>query len=467
MTGSETLDIQSAAASLINQLAIVHRTARIHSTNNIAFSNAADKLMDFVKDLLKTEHKIDLQLRGDFFYLEDQRVRYSPGHLLNFDYLAGEFKKIELGTVIFNEEISLQDIRIIIQTFLEASVGHGSFDDVAEKLSGLSHIELRRLAKIDIEKKTDAGRMVRKTYFSAVFYVKGVFNKIKNGEAGDIRKAKRVIASVVDMIIEHEQTLLGMTAIKNYDEYTYYHSANVSILSVAIGQRLGLERKLLIELGIASLFHDLGKVEVPYEILNKTTSLVDSEWRTIQKHPIWGVKALLKMRDIDELTIRSALVAFEHHMNLDHSGYPRLKVPGEIDLFSKIVSIADRYDAMTSVRIYSKTPMPPDKALSYMMGRAGEALDPLILKHFINMVGIYPIGTLIMLDSNELGLVFENNQLSLFRPRVMLITDPRGNWIEGKVVDLNEKNAKEEYRRKIVKTLDPKKYGINIEDYLL
>lgn len=467
MTDSEAFDMQCAAASLINQLAIVHRTARIHSINNIAFSNAAEKLMAFVNDLLRAEHKIVLQLRGDFFYLGDQRVRYSPGHLLNFDYLAGEFKKIELGSVIFNEEISLQDIRTIIQAFLETNSWRGSFDDFAEKLSGLSHIELRRLEKIDIENNSDAGRMVRKTYFNAVFYVKGVFNKIKNGEAGDIRKAKRVIASVVDTIIEHEQTLLGMTAIKNYDEYTYYHCANVSIIAVAIGQRLGLGRKLLIDLGIASLFHDLGKVEVPYEILNKATSLVDSEWRIMQKHPIWGVKALLKMRDVDELTVRSALVAFEHHMNLDHSGYPRLKEPSEIDLFSKIVSIADRYDAMTSARIYSRTPMPPDKALSYMMGRAGEALDPLILKHFINMVGIYPIGTLVKLDSNELGLVFENNQQSLFRPRVMLITDPRGNWIEGTVVDLNEKKTGDEYSRKIIKTLDAKKYGINIEDYLL
>ncbi len=467
MAGSGVIDIQYSAANLINQLAIILRTARIHSIDNIAFTNAADKFTALVNALIGNEHEIVLQLRGDYFYLEDQRIRYSHNYLLSFDYLAGEFKKIELGAVIFKKELSLQDIKIIIHSFIETDFLHESFDDFKEKIKDISNIELRKLDKIDIGNTPDVGRTVRKAYFNAVFYVKGVFNKIRSGESADIKKAKRVVTTVVDTIVEHEQSLLAMTAIKDYDEYTYYHCANVSILSVAIGQRLGLKRKMLIDLGIAALFHDLGKIEVPYEILNKADRLVDAEWRIIQKHPTWGVKALLKMRDIDELTIRAALVAFEHHMNLNHSGYPRLKTPYEIDFFSKIVTIADRYDAMTSSRVYSRIPMSLDKALSTLLGQSGEALDPLLIKYFVNMVGVYPIGTLVKLDSNELGLVFENNRQSIFRPRVMLITDPNGNWIEGNVVDLTEKNAEDEYSRTITRTMDPKKYGINIADYLL
>jgi HD-GYP domain-containing protein (c-di-GMP phosphodiesterase class II) len=224
---------------------------------------------------------------------------------------------------------------------------------------------------------------------------------------------------------------------------------------------------MLIDLGIAALFHDIGKTDVPNEILNKPTDLIDSEWRIMRKHPTWGVKSLLKMRDIDELTIRSAFAAFEHHMNLDNSGYPRLKTPAEMDLFSKIVTIADRYDAMTSARVYTRTPLTAEKSLSILMELSGQRLDSLILKYFVNMMGIYPIGSLVKLDSNELGLVFENNQQSLSRPRVMLITDSKGSLIEGTVTDLTEMNDENKYARTITKIMDPKKYGINIAEYLL
>jgi HD-GYP domain-containing protein (c-di-GMP phosphodiesterase class II) len=464
---SAVIDIQASAANIINQIAIALRTGRIHSTDNVAFTDIADKLIVLINEQIEQDDNIILQLRGDFFYLGDERVRYSPKHLLNFDYLSEEFKKIELGTVIIKQKLSVEEIKIFINSFIETNFLHESFEDLEEKLSTVSNIELKKLEEIGIEGKSDVRRSVRKTYFNAVFYVKGVINKVKAGEEVNIKKAKRVITSIVNTIVDHEQTLLGMTTIKDHDEYTYFHSANVSILSVSLGQHLGLNRKMLIDLGIAALFHDIGKTDVPNEILNKPTDLIDSEWRIMRKHPTWGVKSLLKMRDIDELTIRSAFAAFEHHMNLDNSGYPRLKTPAEMDLFSKIVTIADRYDAMTSARVYTRTPLTAEKSLSILMELSGQRLDSLILKYFVNMMGIYPIGSLVKLDSNELGLVFENNQQSLSRPRVMLITDSKGSLIEGTVTDLTEMNDENKYARTITKIMDPKKYGINIAEYLL
>ncbi len=464
---SGVIDIQTSAANIINQIAIALRTGRIHSTDNIAFTDIADKLVVLINEQITQGNNIVLQLRGDFFYFEDQRVRYSPKHLLNFDYLSEEFKKIELGTVIIKQKLSVEEIKIFVNSFIETNFQHESFEDFNEKISSISNIELQKLAEIGIEGKSDVRRSVRKTYFNAVFYVKGVINKVKAGEEVNIKKAKRVITSIVNTIIDHEQILLGMTTIKDHDEYTYFHCANVSILSVSLGQHLGLNRKMLIDLGIASLFHDIGKTDVPNKILNKPTELIDSEWRIMRKHPTWGVKSLLKLRDIDELTIRAAFAAFEHHMNSNNSGYPRLKTPAEMDLFSKIVTIADRYDAMTSARVYTKTPLTAEKALSILMEKAGKEIDYLIYKYFVNMMGIYPIGSLVKLDTNELGLVFENNQQSLSRPRVMLITDSKGNLIEGSVIDLTEMNDENKYARTVTKIMDPKKYGINIAEYLL
>jgi HD-GYP domain-containing protein (c-di-GMP phosphodiesterase class II) len=463
---SQVIELQNSA-SLINQFAIILRTANIHSTNNVAFKSAAQKFIQIINEMIAGENSITLQLRGDYFYLNDQRVRYAPEYVLNFDFLAGMFRKIEVGTIIVKNKLTLENVDFFIHSLVEADFLQETFDILAEKMSRVSIIELKRLEEISNEEDLNIRTMVRKTYFNSIFYVKGVFNKIKSGETVDVRKAKRVVTSVVNTMIEHEQILLGMTAIKDYDEYTYYHCTNVSILSVALGQRLGLNRQMLIDLGIASLFHDLGKIDVPNEVLNKPTKLEDSDWRIIKRHPVWGVKSLLKIRDIDDFTIRAALVAFEHHMNIDHSGYPQAKNNYALDLFSKIVSIADRYDAMTSARVYSKTPLKSDQALSILMDDDQSLLDPLLFKFFVNMIGVYPIGSLVKLSTNELGLVFENDTESLFRPRVVLISDSSGNWIKGQVVDLREKNEKNDYISSITMTMDPKKYNINLAEYLL
>ena len=462
---SSQVDSNYSVLMLINQLAIILRTAQIHSANNAALTGSVDKFVSMVNELISGENTVSLKLRGYYFYLNDQRVRYSTDHLSNYDYLIGELKKTDLGTISFEHEINPAGINTFIHAFSESLNLQDPFEFIEEKIAGVSSIIVKRI-EIDSDEQLDIRKMVRKTYFNAVSYVRGVFSKIKSGEEISIKKAKRVVTSVVSSILEYEQILLGMTAIKDYDEYTYYHCTNVSILSVALGQRLGFNRKMLVDLGVASLFHDLGKIEVPNEVLNKPTSLTESDWRIIKSHPWWGVQALLKMRHIDDLTIRSVFVAFEHHMNLDLSGYPRMKETFELDLFSKIVSLADRYDAMTSNRVYTKKPMPLDRALGILMEQAGDQLDPLLFKFFVNMVGVYPVGTLVKLSSNELGLVFENNQLSLLRPRVMLITDQQGNWIKGKVVDLLDKCEKGEYVRTITNTMDPGNYNINIAEYL-
>lgn len=154
-------------------------------------------------------------------------------------------------------------------------------------------------------------------------------------------------------------------------------------------------------------------------------------------------------------------------MNYDLSGYPKVRRYSELDFFSRIVSLVDQYDAMTSARVYSRIPLAPDKALSVMMERSGSQLDPLLFKFFINMVGVFPIGTLVMLDTRELGLVYESDVVFADRPRVMIIIDSNGENVRGPVVDLNEKNEKGKYIRSIVKTLDPNKYKINLAEYLL
>lgn len=467
MPHNEDVAINTVGKDVVNQISVILRTAQIHDPGNIAVSSLIDKLSSMINGLIASERTVALELRGDFFYINDARIRYTLEYLLNFDYLAREFKKRGLGGLVFRDRTTPTEIMTFVRVFNASGGAQLPFETIEENLLDVKSFSLERLRLIVENDTREPRKMVKKTYFNAVSFTKGVITKIKSGEKVNIRKAKRVVESMVDQVLEQEQWLLGMTAIKDYDEYTYHHSVNVSILSIALGQRLGLNRKMLTDLGIVAIFHDIGKMEIPYEVLNKPTNFTDDEWNVVRKHPVWGVKALLKLKKLDDMTIKSAIVSFEHHLNYDLSGYPKLRKRIELDFFSRIICLADQYDAMTSARVYSRVPLAPDKALSIMMERANAQLDPLLIKFFINMVGVFPIGTMVMLNTKELGLVYESNQLFGSRPRVMIIIDKEGNRIKGNVVDLIEKDEKGDYRRTIIRTMDPNKYKISLAEYLL
>ena len=463
---SEDREIAKYSKDIINQLAVIIRTAQIHDVSNVAVVSAIDKFVTSINSLLREYNVLTLELLGEFFYFNETRIRYAMEYLLNFDFLSREFKRRGLGSITFSGRIKDDDVKAFLKVFISSPYAQNPFDALVEGTSNIDSISVGPLKKIVEEEGFDIRRVVKKTYFNAVSFTKGVITKIKSGEKVSIKKAKRVVESMVDMILQEEELLLGMTAIKDYDEYTYHHSVNVSILSIALGQRIGLSRKALTELGLVALFHDIGKIEVPPEILNKPTNFTEDEWRIMQKHPLWGVRAILKLKGLDNTSIRTAIVTFEHHLNYDLSGYPKITRPLDLDFYSKIVSLADQYDAMTSSRVYSRIPMAPDKALSVMMERAGTQLDPILFKFFINMIGVYPIGTLVLLDTKELGLVFEANPVFQDRPRVLIIIDSDGKKVSGRIVDLTEK-VNGRYLRTIIKTMDPNKYRINLAEYLL
>lgn len=470
MDNKETKEAAANAKDIINQLAVIARTSAIHDPGNIAVTTAIEKLVSVINPTILSEGELILELGGEFFYLNGTRVRYSLDYLPNFDFLVREFRKRSLGSIIFKNTLKVSDMQIFIKAFMSSVFSQDCFEAMAEGLDGVSSLSVGKLRKVmdyKVEGETDVRKVVKKAYFNAVSFTRGVVTKIKSGEKVNIKKAKRVVESMVDLILEQEQLILGMTAIKDYDEYTYHHSVNVSILSVALGQRLGMSKKALTELGMIALFHDIGKTEIPIEILNKPTNFTDEEWKIMKRHPYWGVRAILRLRGFDPLTIKSAIVAFEHHMFYDHSGYPSLRNNSELDFYSKIISIADQYDGMTSARVYSRIPMPPDRALSMMMERAGTQLDPILFKFFINMIGVFPVGTLVMLDSRELGLVYQNDAMFLDRPKVLIIINNKGEKVDGYIVDLTEKNADGRFVKTIVKTMDPNKYKINLADYLL
>jgi HD-GYP domain-containing protein (c-di-GMP phosphodiesterase class II) len=239
---------------------------------------------------------------------------------------------------------------------------------------------------------------------------------------------------------------------------------------VALGNKVGYPKVELADLGLAALFHDMGKATIPVEILNKPGEFTEDEWSLMRNHPTEGVMGLAQRRGITNLPARMAAASFEHHMNLDLTGYPKLKTAWKISLTGRILSIADCYDAMTSSRVYRREPMSPSKVLSLMLSKSGQAFDPVLLKLFVSCVGIIPIGSLVMLDTNELAVVLAlaADKADAERPVVKVITDGHGNPIDnGRELDLREKDDAGEYRHHIVRLIDNTEHKFDTGRYFL
>ena len=276
--------------------------------------------------------------------------------------------------------------------------------------------------------------------------------------------------NAVNAILQDDSTLLGLANIKNYDEYTFNHSVNVAMYAIALGQRIGIPKKHLSHLGMAALFHDMGKTRISKEILNKTGKLSPEEWSIMRTHPVAGTELIMRMKEWGELSTRMIQGAFEHHLRYDLTGYPRLTRKRRISLLGRIITVADFYDALVRPRVYNRFPYVSEKILGIMLERSGKDFDPAIVKVFINMIGIFPLGTLVLLNTNEMGIVIQIQEDAelIDRPKVCLLYYGDGEYRKGKVVDLKERDdASGDFKRSIVKTLDPNEYNLNVAEFLM
>jgi len=325
----------------------------------------------------------------------------------------------------------------------------------------------------DLAKRTYAqvmASMARKTYSHALTSILSMSAKGGMRKKVGIQKSKRVVQGMIEILTKDESVLLGMSTIRNYDDYTYTHSVNVAILAMCVGRRLGLSQHLVEQLGLSGLFHDLGKVDVPIELISKTSKLTDEEYELVKTHSISSVRQIIRLNADHSLKTRLVLPPFEHHLGVDLSGYPQTDRTVPLSLLGRIMAVADHYDAMTSSRSYRRVPISPDVALKIMMEEAGTVLDPVVLKIFIEMMGVYPVGSLLVMDSKEVGLAAKiMEDADCGRPIVCLLTRGRDNKIKkGQYVDLSERDPETgRFLRNIKDCYHPAVFGIQPADFLV
>jgi HD-GYP domain-containing protein (c-di-GMP phosphodiesterase class II) len=467
----ELRPVVRSAIDLLIRFHIVYKNARIFEPNNATFEETLPKLREILEAIYGEESEAAFQLRQNSLFFNGTRLKFGFQNYPIFKFLVAELKRMEIGGLVFHPGVTEDELRRFIFLLAKREArGARTFAEVSAEMraDGFERIEIERIPQSEIT--TSQEKFAAKVYFLSILHLKDSFDRDSHNEKIRVATSRRLVQSIYNHIVDNESFVYGLTNLKNHDDYTLNHSVNVCALAVGLGRRIGLQRTELMDLGISAFFHDLGKLDTPKEILEKPGALDDEERAIMQKHPHQGAEKLLHLREFRNLPLRAIHVALEHHIREDRTGYPPSFRKREANLFSKIVKIADYFDAITTKRAYRAKVFTRAEALDQMLGCSGTEFHPLLLKVFASMLGRYPIGSFVLLDSGEMAVVVDINPEPQFqlRPRVKLATDVEGNKIDGEETDLTEIDpATGRFRRTIVRVLEPTKYGVNVADYFL
>jgi HD-GYP domain-containing protein (c-di-GMP phosphodiesterase class II) len=475
--GSEADDIYEQqvlmlGTQLVTQLSVLVKTSRIHGPTNSALDLPVETILTVIKTLAG-EEPIAVRLQNDFIFLGRKHLKVTSQLMLVFATVIDTFNAWRVGAVWFAPAVTSQDIRVFVNLLVALDPKDTGFSGFQQSLrdNNVTTIEVEESRTLRAGVASRTARVTAKDGYARTAEAIGSLTKnVREGGGVGFKQAKRAIQNIVDLMMKDESALLGLTTLRCHDQYTHNHSVNVALLSMALGNRAGYPKTDLADLGLAALFHDMGKSTIPLDVLNKPGEFSQEDWSLMKSHPTEGVLSLAKLRGLTNLPGRMASASFEHHMNLDFSGYPKLKSPWRLSLTGRILMIADCYDAMTSSRVYRREPISPSKVLDIMFKKSGQSFDAVLLKLFVNCVGIIPIGSLVMLDTNELAIVLKpaQNPSDAERPFVKVITDTQGSAIDdGRELDLSEKDATGHYRNSIFRLVDNTEHKFDTSRYFV
>ena len=327
--------------------------------------------------------------------------------------------------------------------------------------SDFTDTQILKKTKFDKATFTENLAIARKARDNTRSYIDSMLAEAKMGKISDTHKAKLVVSELANSIVGSMDASMWLTQLKNRDEYTAIHSLNVCVLSITFGRALGFKLDQLNELGLGALLHDIGKMQVPLEVLNKPGKLTAEEFEIMKSHPVKGYEILCKDDNLSQEVLN---IVKSHHERLSGKGYPDNLSEENISFYTKIVSITDVYDAVTSDRVYHDG-MTPHEALKKMYEWMPDNFDEDLIQAFIRTLGIYPVGSVVELMTGHIGLVVKLNEEQRLKPVVMLIMDrDKEYYPRRKLVNLassiwKEKEAKPEIKR----ILDAKEFNIDVK----
>ena len=468
--------LRQGGRSLLLALYTVLRSLKMYPVENATVQKSLDDLDASARALLQSEKELEIRTAGDFLFVNATRLRVELDNYASFSHILAMLRAFDIGVLHIRSGMERREWQIFLSLLLSLSQQGDALEERLEVLQDrlesakVTHLELER-AQPEGGNSEESRHQAKRVYSEGVAVTRDVIAGVRLGRGPRLKRVKRAVQLVVDQVLNNEMSMLGMTTVRDYDEYTFTHSVNVCIFSVALGKKLGFSKVQLYDLGMTALLHDVGKARVPAEILNKTGGLEDREWKFIQQHPWMGALTLFGMRAYEEIPYRSILVAHEHHMKMDLTGYPKTIRPRTLGIFSRIVSVADGFDAATTRRVYNTTAIEPDQVLKEMWDNPKRGYDRVVVKALINLIGVYPVGTCVILDTLEVGIVAAPNPdgQQLSRPLVRIAVDVDGSALPlpGTQVSLMEKDESGAYKRSIVKVTNPTRFGLTPGDYFV
>jgi putative nucleotidyltransferase with HDIG domain len=453
------------AEETVRRFAAAVRSAQLYAPGHPLVQRNLDTFAETVVQLLADQPLVAVGLIDQEIVVGDTPLSKTE----NYAELVRRLHALGIERIAFERGVEPSELVTLVLTVAhpernaaDASTG-ATPADVSTALQGLPHIQVGR---ISLDERINASAAdvatIRRLYSDAV-NVAGRIWEMAHGEGiPDPHEAAQLVDNLAQAVAQNRTALIALTALKEYDNYTFTHMVNVSILTMAQARGLGIEGSLLREFGLAALMHDIGKVRTPLEILNKPDKLTESEFAVMRLHVIDGAEILRRTPEMPGL---APIVAFEHHLRVDGTGYPIGVSRSRLNLGTMLCSIADVYDAMRSQRAYQEA-FPTDRILEVLKRNDGVQFDQHLVRRFSQLLGIYPPGNLVKLDTGELGVVVRVYAPDPYRPKVRVIANAASERLQ-RPYDLNLWETQDEGTAKtIVSPIDPALVGIDPLTYL-
>lgn len=405
-------NIETAFRDLLNCL----QALKMYGQGHPMFAKSLDSAYAALGNVLYAREEIVFGIVGEELAFEKE-ILFDLGKFLRPSILYLKERNIE--RLSFLAGLSKEELAIFV-SFIARPKDDFKGDDMQEmlSLSGVEHIKVGRL-KVDDRDKKNAGEAQLGLYGASMDKVSQALSGVLNSEKIDHLALRFSLNTILESLSVQRNDLLKLATLKRYDLETYTHMLNVSIFSMYFSSRLGFDKTDVLNIGVAAMFHDIGKLFISRKILHKPGKLSDSEFGSIKSHTVLGAEIML--RYVDTLGILPVVVSFEHHLKYDSSGYPRLPLLRKQHIASSIVSICDVYDALSQRRSY-KQDYPPELIYNIMNRDEGDSFDPQLLDKFFKFIGFWPVGSIVALNDGSIALVKDENESDIRRPKIEIVS---------------------------------------------
>ena len=449
---------QKKAEELIRRLAAALRGTELYSATHPLVQRGVDALTAAALEGLQSTPSVIIGFLGDEVVVDGTRLPKGTASLIGF---ARDLRDRGIEKVTLTRGLSRTEVGHLIAAFSDRT----SPVPLPERLlaRGVRNVTLGRIVVDEVSDDQAGIAAARRVYGTAVETAESLWNAAKAGDQPDPGAARKIIDGLARLVTQDRTSLMALTALKKYDNYTFTHMVNVSALAMAQARALNIDGPLLREFGFAALMHDIGKVHTPLEVLNKPDKLTKDEFDVMKRHVVDGAHIL---RRTPEMPALAPIVAFEHHLKQDLSGYPENIGSRKLNLCTMIVSIADVFDALRSNRPYRQG-LATVRIRSIMGEQGNPAFNQVLLKRFVNLMGLFPVGNLVRLNTGEIAVVTAEHPTDPFRPQVKIIMDAAGVLIEEPVLaNTWDRDSRGDHPYAVVEAVDPESTDIDPLTYL-